>query len=846
MTEAARAPAPARPSADHPFVRVWSEPPGILGWLREINNIPIATRYMAVGFLFFLAGGVQALLLRIQLGTPENTFLDPQTYNQIFTMHGTTMMFLFVIPFIEALANYILPLMVGTRDLPFPRLTALSFWTYVLGGLFLYSSFVFGLAPDGGWFAYVPLTSIEFSPGLNMDYWLIGLSVAEVAGIGAAAELIVAVLKLRSPGMSLGKLPLFAWAMLISAVMIIFAFTPLIVVTGLLEFDRKLETQFFNITAGGDPLLWQHLFWTFGHPEVYIMLIPAVGIVSHIVQTSTRRPIVGYRVMVGAMITIGVVSFALWAHHMFAVGMSPIGMGFFAAASLLIAIPSGLQVFGWIATMWRTRVEWHTPMLFAAGFIVLFVFGGITGVMLASAPFDAQTHDSYFVVAHFHYVMIGGVIFPLIGGLHYWLPKITGRLLSEMLGRWTFWLMFIGFNVAFLPMHYTGLLGMPRRVYTFQTGLGWDVPNLISTVGAFILALGMLVFVVNVIRSVRRGDPAPDNPWSGDSLEWAVTSPPPVYQFWSLPVVWSRHPLWEQRDLDAPDATLAKELEVMRGKPTGWRSTLTVSTKDGRPEGIAWIPGPTIWPLALSVSFCVLFTGALINSVSITGFGVLATAVCTAGWFWPTRAQQRAIDEMRGKGYRVIPDRAPGTPLPLVVAGRGSTGWWGMMVTIAVLAVTLLTLIASYFYLAARWTEAPAIDTMETIIAAASASVLLAGGGILYLTTRPGKGALVRRRIGLALATITGLAGLSLVWASYAYREASFTRALDAHGSLVYTLLGFQGLVTLGAIILTIVAQLWLWRRPDDPRGDAVTELAVPYWYFVAASAVVVFLTVYL
>src|SRR5688500_2151447 len=428
---------------------------------------------MATAFVFFLVGGIQALLLRVQLGTPENTVLDAQTYNQIFTMHGTTMMFLFVIPFIEALANYVVPLILGTRDLPFPRPTALSYWTYVLGGLFLDSSFVFGRAPDGGWFAYVPLTSLQFSPGLGMDYWLIGLSVAEVAGIGAAAELIVAVLKLRAPGMSLGRMPLFAWAMLIAGVMIIFAFTPLIVVTGMLEFDRKLETRFFDIAAGGDPLLWQHLFWAFGHPEVYIMLIPAVGIVSHIVQTFARRPIVGYRVMVGAMIAIGTISFALWAHHMFAVGMSMAAMSFFAAASLLIAIPSGLQAFGWIATIWQGRVAWRTPMLFAAGFIVLFVLGGITGVMLASAPFDAQAHDSYFVVAHFHYVLIGGVIFPLFAALHYWLPKMSGRLLSERLGRWNFWLMFVFFNVTSFPMHIVGLLGMPRRSTTFTVGLVW-------------------------------------------------------------------------------------------------------------------------------------------------------------------------------------------------------------------------------------------------------------------------------------------------------------------------------------------------------------------------------------
>ena len=832
--------------ASHPFVRVWSTPPGILGWLREINNIPIARRYMATAFVFFLIGGVQALLLRIQLGTPENTFLDAQTYNQIFTMHGTTMMFLFVIPFIEALANYIVPLMLGTRDLPFPRLTALSYWTYVFGGLFLYSSFLFGLAPDGGWFAYVPLTSLTFSPGLNMDYWLIGLSVAEVAGIGAAAELIVAVLKLRAPGMSLGKLPLFAWAMLIAAVMIIFAFTPLIVVTGLLEFDRKLGTRFFDIAAGGDPLLWQHLFWVFGHPEVYIMLLPAIGIVSHIVQTFARRPIVGYRVMVGSMMAIALASFALWAHHMFAVGMSMAAMSFFAAASLLIAIPSGLQVFGWIATLWHGRVAWGTPLLFAGGFIVLFVLGGITGVMLASPAFDAQAHDSYFVVGHFHYVLVGGVIFPLFAGLHYWLPKITGRLLSERLGRWTFVTMFAGFNVAFLPMHFTGLLGMPRRVYTYQAGLGWELPNLLSTAGALVLALGVLLFVINVVSSLRRGEKAIDDPWRGDTLEWAVTSPPPVYQFWSLPVVRSRHPLWDQRDLAADDATLDAELEAVRGRPTGWRSALTVSTVHGRPEGIAWIPGPSVWPLVLSLGFTALFTGALLNDTSITGLGVLATVAATAGWFWPTRSQQIAIDEMRANGYRVIPNRRAGAPLPLALVGRGSAGWWGMMVLIAVLAVALASLVASYFYLAAQWPVRPTIDAMERALWGATGLFLVPGALLLHLTARRGARTLGRRRVGLAVAALMGLAASGLVGGAYLYREAGFTRTVDAHSSLMFTLLSFQGLAMLAGLVLMVVAQLWLWRRPNDPRGDAVTELVVPYWYFVAVSWAVVFATAYL
>jgi cytochrome c oxidase subunit I+III len=474
------------------------------------------------------------------------------------------------------------------------------------------------------------------------------------------------------------------------------------------------------------------------------------------------------------------------------------------------------------------------------------VLGGITGVMLASPAFDAQAHDSYFAVGHFHYALVGGVIFPLFAGLHYWLPKFTGRLLSERLGRWTFGTMFVGFNVAFLPMHLTGLLGMPRRVYTYQAGLGWELPNLISTMGALVLALGILLFVVNVLWSLRSGDTAVENPWGGDTLEWAVTSPPPTYQFWSLPVVRSRHPLWDQRDLAADDATLEAELAAVRGRPIGWRSALTVSTVHGRPEGIAWIPGPTLWPLLLSLGFTALFTGALLNDTSITGLGVLATAVATAGWFWPTRSQQVAIDEMRVNGYRVIPDRPTGAPLPLVLIGRGSPGWWGMMVLIAVLAVALASLVTSYFYLAARWPARPIIDAMERVLWGGTGLFLVLGAVLLRLTTRGEARSRGRRRIGLAMATVMGLAASGLVAGTYFYREASSTRTVDAHGSLMFALVSFQGLATLAGVVLMLVAQLWLWRRPNDPRGDAVTELVVPYWFFVVASWAVVLATAYL
>ncbi|HYC33024.1 MAG TPA: cbb3-type cytochrome c oxidase subunit I, partial [Gemmatimonadales bacterium] len=387
------------------FERIWKQPTGLIGVLRTVDNIPIAQRYLATGFGFFVLGGLLAALMRIQLGTPENTFLDAETYNQVFTMHGTTMMFLFVIPFIEALANYLLPLMLGTRDLPFPRLTALSYWTYLFGGLLLYSSFLFGLAPDGGWFAYVPLTNKQWSPGLNLDFWDIALSVAEIAAMGAAAEMIVAVLRMRAPGMSINRIPVFAWAMLATAFMIIFAFTPLIVGTAMLELDRKGFTSFFVPEHGGSPLLWQHLFWVFGHPEVYIMFLPAVGILTHVVQTFARRPVVSYTLVVLAIIATAFLSFGLWVHHMYATGLSPLAMSYFAAASTVIAIPTGVQVVGWVATLWTGRPMWRAPLLFGLGGLVIFVLGGITGVMVASPPFDWQAHDTYFVVAHLHYVL---------------------------------------------------------------------------------------------------------------------------------------------------------------------------------------------------------------------------------------------------------------------------------------------------------------------------------------------------------------------------------------------------------------------------------------------------------
>ena len=821
------------------FERVWSEPRGFIGALRTINNIPIAQRYMVTAFAFFLAGGLQALLMRIQLGTPENTFLDAETYNQLFTMHGTTMMFLFVIPFIEALANYMLPLLLGTRDLPFPRLTALSYWTYLFGGIFLYSSFLFGAAPDGGWFAYVPLNGKEFSPGINMDFWDIGLSVAEVSALGAAAELIVGILRMRAPGMTPRRLPLFAWAMLVAAFMLILAFTPLIVATAMLEFDRKGLTQFFTVGQGGDPVLWQHIFWAFGHPEVYIMLIPAVGIVSHIVQTFCRRPIVGYRAMVASLIAIGAISFALWAHHMFATGMSVGAMTFFTVASMLIAIPSGVQVFGWLATIWTGRPVWTTSMLFVVGFIAIFVLGGLTGVMVAAAPFDAQAHDTYFVVAHFHYVLIGGVVFPFIAGLYYWLPKITGRLMSERLGRWNFWVMFLFFNLTFFPMHVSGLMGMPRRVYTYPAGLGWETANLVSTVGALGFAAGVLLFVINFFWSRARGRPAGDNPWGSDTLEWSESSPPAEAQFPYIPVVRGPHPLWEQSSLRPADAPAADSLRELDAAPTGWRGGLCVSMRDARPLAIVHLPGPTIWPFVLSVAFVFLCAGALVDSGLLAGIGAAVAAVALCGWFWPAETQAEAIREVGTE------PRDAG--LPLAVAGPRSNGWWGTMMLILVLVTALTTLVASYFYLAPRWVLSELPDLTETLLAITTTAVALASAGAVRWSAGGNTPALVgRRQLGLTLGVMLGLVAVVMLRMLYGYHETTYAREIDAQGSFFFLFLLFQAIVTLLHLVPTAVALVWAWRAPSDPRGLAPAANAALIGYFLVFSWGVAVATLYL
>src|SRR5438445_1960608 len=550
---------------------IWADAPGVPGFFSTVDHKRIGMRYIYTAFFFFFTSGLMALVMRSQLSAPNNHVLSPQTYNQFFTMHGTLMIFLFNTPVLAGFGNYLLPLQLGTRDMAFPRLNAFSYWIFVLSGIFICSSFLIGKIPDGGWFGYTPYTSKAFNPGINMDFWGLGIVFVGISTTVGAINFIVTTFKMRAPGMTINRMPIFVWSMLSMAFMVLFAVPAITVATALLELDRLFGTAFFVPHLGGSTLLYQHLFWFWGHPEVYILFVPATGMISMMIPVFSRRPLSGYVWVATSLIAVAFMSFGVWVHHMFATGLPVLAMAFFSAVSLLIAIPSGVMFFAWIATMWRGKVEFTTPMLFVVGFLLIFLLGGITGVIVSVLPFDWQITDSYFVVAHFHYVLNGAVVFPIFGAIYYWYPKMVGRKLSERLGKISFWMMFIGFNLAFFPMHILGFLGMPRRIYTYQAGLGWDTLNVIVTAGSFAFATGTGITLWNWAWSLRRGAPAGDDPWGADTLEWSTTSPPPDHNFVATPVVASRHPLWDQRPLphavsgeDEPTRSLGPEGALLR------------------------------------------------------------------------------------------------------------------------------------------------------------------------------------------------------------------------------------------------------------------------------------------
>jgi len=517
-----------------------------IDWVTTVDHKKIGIMYMVTAFVFFLVGGIEALLIRIQLGAPDNTFLTPEKYNQLFTMHGTTMIFLFVVPMMAGFGNYFVPLMIGARDMAFPRLNALSYWLFLFGAIVLYVSLFFN-PPEAGWTSYTPLSSLAYSPSGGIDAWIFMIHLTGVSSLLGAINFYVTIANMRAPGMGWGRLPLFVWAILTFSVLLILALPTIAAAVTMLLTDRHFGTHFFDPSQGGSPLLWQHLFWFFGHPEVYIMILPGFGIISEVLPVFSRKPIFGYKAIAAATVGIAFLSLLVWAHHMFATPLSTAVLAFFMLSSMIIAIPTGIKIFNWIATLWRGTLEFKTPLYFGVGFLAFFTLGGVSGVILAIFPLDWQLTDTYFVVAHFHYVLVAGAVNAIFAGLYYWFPKMTGRMLSEGLGKLSFWLTFAGFNVTFLVQHSLGLEGMPRRIYEYADTGNLHVLNLISTIGAFILATGVLVTVFNVLRSLKRGAIAGPDPWKANTLEWFTTSPPPVNNFDVVPRVRSVEPMKDIR-----------------------------------------------------------------------------------------------------------------------------------------------------------------------------------------------------------------------------------------------------------------------------------------------------------
>jgi cytochrome c oxidase subunit 1 len=549
------------------------EKTGLWSWMTTVDHKRIGILYGSTAFFFFLLGGLEALLIRVQLARADNNFIDPDTYNQLFTMHGTTMIFLAIMPLSSMFFNFMIPLLIGARDVAFPRLNAFSYWVFLLGGLFLNASFLFGAAPDTGWYGYANLTSRQFSPGPNVDFWNMGLQILGVASLAAAVNFFVTIVNMRAPGMTMMRMPMFVWMSFITQVLLLLAFPVIAVALILLMFDRFFGTHYFVPAGGGDPLLWQHFFWIFGHPEVYILILPAFGIISEVLPVFSRKPLFGYAAMVFSGVFIAFLGFGVWSHHMFTTGMGPIADTFFSLSTMLIAIPTGVKIFNWMGTMWYGSLQFRTPMYFAVGFIAMFIIGGLSGVMHAPPPADLQQNDTYFIVAHFHYVMFGGSIFGLVAGGYYWWPKMFGRMLDERLGKLHFWLMLIGFNLTFFPMHFVGLNGMPRRTYTYPKELGFETLNQIQTVGSFILGLSFLVFLINIIKTSRLPRNAPADPWNGATLEWTIPSPPQEWNFDKAPSVQGRDPLWELKRLNGgplPEPPLTSGAGIHLPNPSYW------------------------------------------------------------------------------------------------------------------------------------------------------------------------------------------------------------------------------------------------------------------------------------
>jgi cytochrome c oxidase subunit I+III len=801
----------------------WAHPTG-WNYFSDTNNSRVGLWYTAAAFAFMLFGGALALIMRVQLAIPDNDLVPAGTYNQLFTLHGTVMMFLFAVPIFEAVAILILPAILGARDLPFPRLSAFGFWCFIIGGVFVCGSIFFDAAPDAGWFMYPPLSTEQ--SGIGADIWLLGLSFIEVASIAAAVELIVGVLKCRAPGMHINLTPLYGWYVLVVGGMIVFAFPPLIAGDFLFELERAFDWPFFDVTRGGDPLLWQHLFWIFGHPEVYIIFLPAIALLAMIIPTFAQRPIAGYSWIVLSALGTGFLSFGLWVHHMFTTGLPAISLGFFSAASEAVAIPTGIQIFVFIATVMLGRVVRSVPMLFCLGALATFIVGGLTGVMIAVAPFDFQVHDTYFIVAHLHYTLIGGMLFPVMAGVWYFYPFVTGKLLSFRLGVWSFWLSFLGFNAAFLPMHLTGLLGMPRRVFTYGAERGWDGLNLFSTIAAFVFAAGFLLFVFDCLRPKTRQPAAAHNPWRAGTIEWLAQHPSPSYGIRAIPQVGTRYPLWEEPGII--ERTENGE-GYLPDAEEGRRETLVTSVLDAEPIQVLRVQGPSWVPAIAAAGLGAVFIFATYKWwwPTFAGAGVFLGALLY--WLWTGTAE---IPEKQSK------DIGGGKRLPLYRAGVTSTGWWAMFITMTGDLTAYLSLIFGYFFF---WTihpdfPPPGVDGPGWVWPLTAAVLILASWG-LTLAARlcNARGTVLLSRVLLVLGAIGAAA------AGAALLAGPWSTGLDPTSHSYPAIVWALCIWSVAHLGVGIIMQLYCLARSCfgrmTPKHDADLWNVTLYWHFAGFCA---------
>jgi cytochrome c oxidase subunit I len=613
------------------LLHLWETKPGLIGWLGSVDHKEIGLRYIVTAFLFLIAGGLEALVMRLQLAGPNESLISPEQYNQLFSMHGITMILWYAFPVLTGFSVFLQPLLLGTRDMALPRLNAYTYWVFLFSGLFLYAGFAMGAAPNDGWFNYTPYAERTYNPGLNIDFYALANIFLGISTVLGSINFVVTIMRMRAPGMSINRLPIMSWGTLTVSVANIIAVPSVTIAFSLLWMDRQFGTHFFDVPANGQTLLWQHLFWLWGHPWVYAIVLPAISMVSEALPVMCRCPLVGYTAVALATVLTMVLGFGVWLHHMFATGLTNMSLSFFGAVSIMIAVPSAVSLFAWIATIWTGRPRFNTAFLFFAGFIFLFVVGGVSGFMTGAVPSDWQLTDTYFVVAHIHYVLIGWNVFAVVGGLYFWFPKMTGRMLSERLGRWNFWLMFIGFNAGFFTMHLSGLAGMPRRIYTYPDGLGWGGLNLVTTIGSYIFALGVLLLVVNVLVSRRRGAIAGPNPWDAATLEWSTLSPPPPYNFVVIPSIGSRHPLWEDRLQDTPTPSVLTRGMALDDE----KEALSTTMLDAQPDVIVKMPEDSLMPLVLAIATGMVFSGLLIHLWWLAAAAAIVGLAASCIWLWP-------------------------------------------------------------------------------------------------------------------------------------------------------------------------------------------------------------------